>query len=176
MKSSNFTQNRQRRIATVIAGVGLFFAALLAVMAPRAGQAFTLIETPAWAFGPSLVANGQIAVLGVINWGDDAAVVELTIVNAANAKTILVQKQITLAPGTGQTITFSNVGPNIVNTASDPTAVEISALVAVSSASNRQDFVRNLATSLEIMDGANLGNRLHVAPTLLPAVQLPAVQ
>jgi hypothetical protein len=157
-------------------------AAWLAVMAPRPGQAFTLLESPAWAFGPSLVANGQNAVLGVINWGDDAAVVELTIVNAANANTILAQKQITLLPGMGQTITFANVAPNIVNTASagagptDPTAVEISALVAVRSGNNRDDRLRNLSASLEIMDAATLGNRVHIVPTLLPAVQLPAVQ
>jgi hypothetical protein len=134
-----------------------------------------LIEAPAWAVGPTLVANGQNAVLGVVNWGDDAAFVQLTIVDANNATSILMQKQVTLLPGTGQTITFSNAA--VVGAASnDPTAVEISALVAVKSGRNVPDLVRNLGTSLEIMDANGLGNRLHIVPTLLPAVQLPAVQ
>jgi hypothetical protein len=150
-------------------------AASLASILPRAGQAFTLIEAPAWVFGPSVVAIGQNAVLGVINWGDDAVVAELTIVDAVNAKTILAQKQISLQPGTGQAITFSNAAP-IGTAATNPTAVEISAVVSVSSGNSRQDHLRNLGVSLEIMEAATLGNRLHIAPTLLPAVQLPAVQ
>jgi hypothetical protein len=178
MKSSNCTSKRQRRIAAgifgSILGIGLLAAAAVALVVPRAGHAFTLVEAPAWAFGPSIVANGQKAVLSVINWGDDAAFVELTIVDATNVKSILVQKQITLLPGVGQAITFSNAA--VAGAATDPTAVEISALIAVRSGRNPQDLLRNLAASLEIMDAAGLGNRLHIAPTLLPAVQLPAGQ
>jgi hypothetical protein len=68
----------------------------------------------------------------------------------------------------GQGITFSN------SALSGP--VVISAAVAIRQGTNQQDLLANLASSLEIMDASGLANRLHVAPLLLPAVQLPAVQ
>jgi len=151
-----------------VVGLGLVLAISLAVIMPRPGQAFTLIEAPAWVFGPSVVARGQNAVLGVVNWGDNVAQVELTIVDAASTKTILAQKQFTLLPGNSDAITFS------LSSGGDR-PLEISAIVTVRFGSNRREVLANLASSLEIMDPAG-SNRVHIAPTLLPAVQLPAVQ
>jgi hypothetical protein len=159
---------RHQWIVAGAVGLGLVLAISFAAVMPRIGHAFTLIERPAWVFSPSSVAPGQNAVLGVINWGDDVAVVQLVIVNAMSTKTILAQKQITLSPGMGQGITFSN---SVLNG-----AVVISGAVAIRQGTNQQDLLANLASSLEIMDASGIGNRLHVAPLLLPAVQLPAVQ
>jgi hypothetical protein len=99
---------RRQWIVAGAMGLGLVLAISSAAVMPRSGHAFTLIERPAWVFSPSSVAPGQDAVLGVTNWGDDVAVVQLVIVNAMNTNTILMQKQIRLSPGTGQGITFSN--------------------------------------------------------------------
>src|SRR3974390_2376376 len=134
MTSRKHMLTRHQWIVAGAVGLGLVLAISFAAVMPRMGHAFTLIERPAWVFSPSEVAPGQDAVLGVINWGDDVAVVQLVIVNAMNRNTILMQKQITLSPGMVQGITYSNSALN-------GGAVEISAAVAIRQGTNQQDLL-----------------------------------
>lgn len=129
-------------------------------------------EFPAVQFGPILVQPGQIANLGVINWGDKTVHIVMGIVSANNTSSILAHKEQDVAPGTSLALPFSNV-------AGGPTApvgpISVGGIVAVRSLGNDwQSSFRSLGTALEVADGTSNTNRAFVPPVALPAVQIPS--
>jgi len=164
------------RRGTVRAALAMaLLAGTLSLAPPRQSQAFTLLEREAWAFGPSVVEVGQLANLSTINWGDDAIRVELLLVDAQNRNTVFAHKEVTLAPGQGTTLPFVNPAAP-ANAAGDPTAVELCGIIAVLIGLRDEGRLTSLSSSVEIMDIGTGANRLHVSPTLITSVQLPAVQ
>jgi hypothetical protein len=101
---------RRRWVVTGVLGVVLSLAASAAVIAPRMSEAFTLIELTAWGFGPSQILTGELATLGVHNFGDGSVTVKFTIIDSPSGTVLPItgNAEQTLSPGTGGGIFFHN--------------------------------------------------------------------